>query len=192
MKSHRLCVSLNSRLESNKKKKAPSLSGPPRKLTLVSLTFTVKLTFEMLTFDRDVDFWQVRFERIGFEFERPTQDDLWNHNFARLKVVASGAYPIFALKTPDFACQNPESEIRPTQDDLWNHSFARLKVALLSRGVDIRLPRKGDSNSHGVRPVYLIILMMKWIRTSWLSTRFEFERPTQDDLWNHSFARLKV
>ena len=32
--------------------------------------------------------------------------------------------------------------------------------------VDIRLPGKGNTNSHGARPVHLIITMMKRIRTS--------------------------
>ena len=32
--------------------------------------------------------------------------------------------------------------------------------------VDVRLPGKGNSNSHSARPVHLIITMMKWIRTS--------------------------
>jgi len=32
--------------------------------------------------------------------------------------------------------------------------------------VDVRLPGKGNSNSHGARPVHLIITMSKWIRTS--------------------------
>ena len=36
---------------------------------------------------------------------------------------------------------------------------------------DIRLPGKGDSNSHGARPVYISISMIQWIRTSRLSTR---------------------
>jgi len=36
-------------------------------------------------------------------------------------------------------------------------------------GVDVRLPGKGNSNSHGARPVHLIITMIKWIRTSRLS-----------------------
>ena len=34
------------------------------------------------------------------------------------------------------------------------------------RKVDVRLPGKGNSNSHGARPVHLIITMIKWIRTS--------------------------
>jgi len=38
-----------------------------------------------------------------------------------------------------------------------------------SRKVDARLPEKGDSNSHGARPVHLIITMIKWIRTRRLS-----------------------
>ena len=35
----------------------------------------------------------------------------------------------------------------------------------VARKVDIRLPGKGNSNSHGARPVHLIITMIKWIRT---------------------------
>ena len=34
------------------------------------------------------------------------------------------------------------------------------------REVDVRLPGRGNSKSHGVRPVLLIITMIKWIRTS--------------------------
>ena len=39
------------------------------------------------------------------------------------------------------------------------------------RKVDVRPPGKGDSNSHGARPVHLIISMTKWIRTGRLSTK---------------------
>jgi len=35
-----------------------------------------------------------------------------------------------------------------------------------ARKVDVRIPGKGNSNSHGARPVHLIITMRKWIRTS--------------------------
>ena len=41
----------------------------------------------------------------------------------------------------------------------------------LRRKVDVRLPGKGNSNSHGARPVHLIITMIKWIRTSRLSIK---------------------
>ena len=34
------------------------------------------------------------------------------------------------------------------------------------RKVDVRLPGKGNSNSHGARPVHLIITMLRWIRTN--------------------------
>jgi len=39
------------------------------------------------------------------------------------------------------------------------------------RKVDVRLPGKGNSNSHGARPVHLIITMITWIRTSRLSIK---------------------
>jgi len=41
----------------------------------------------------------------------------------------------------------------------------------LGRKVDVRLPGKGNSNSHGARPVHLVITMIKWIRTSRLSIK---------------------
>ena len=40
---------------------------------------------------------------------------------------------------------------------------------IYSRKVDIRLPGKAKSNSHGARLVHLIITMIKWNRTSRLS-----------------------
>ena len=35
--------------------------------------------------------------------------------------------------------------------------------------VDVGLPGKGNSNSHGATPVHLIVTQLKWIRTSRLS-----------------------
>ena len=48
---------------------------------------------------------------------------------------------------------------------------ASLQSALRTRKVDVRLPGKGNPNSHGARPVHLIITMIKWIRTSRLSIK---------------------
>ena len=39
------------------------------------------------------------------------------------------------------------------------------------RKVDVRLSGKGNSNSHGARPVYLIITMIKWIWSNSLSAK---------------------
>jgi hypothetical protein len=36
----------------------------------------------------------------------------------------------------------------------------------VGRKVDARPPGKGNSKSHGARPVHLIITMIKWILTS--------------------------
>ena len=48
-------------------------------------------------------------------------------------------------------------------------------VIVQPRKVDVRLPGKGDWNSHGARPVHLIISMIEWIRTSRLSIKcFDF------------------
>ena len=46
-----------------------------------------------------------------------------------------------------------------------------LNVRAESWKVDIRLPGKGNSNSHGARPVHLIITMIKWFRSSRLSIK---------------------
>ena len=35
-----------------------------------------------------------------------------------------------------------------------------------TKEVDVRLPGKGNTNSHGARPVHLIITMKKWIQTN--------------------------
>ena len=48
---------------------------------------------------------------------------------------------------------------------------SRQTVFCRDRKVDVRLPGKGDSNSHGARPVHLIISMIKWIRASRLSIK---------------------
>ena len=40
-----------------------------------------------------------------------------------------------------------------------------------SRKVDVRLPGKESSNSHGARPVHLIITMIKWIQSGSLHGR---------------------
>jgi hypothetical protein len=44
---------------------------------------------------------------------------------------------------------------------------SRKDVSLFNRKLNVRLPGKGDSNSHGARPLHLIVTMMKWFRTSW-------------------------
>ena len=44
-----------------------------------------------------------------------------------------------------------------------------------ARTVDIRLPRKGKSNTHCARPVHQIITMIKWSWTSRLSIKNSLE-----------------
>ena len=61
-------------------------------------------------------------------------------------------------------------------DLMWDRKGVRLPRAPDSlpppdRKVDVRLPGKGNSNSHGARPVHLIITMVNWIRTSRLSIK---------------------
>ena len=59
-----------------------------------------------------------------------------------------------------------------------------------TRKVDIRLPGKGNSNSHGARPVHLIITMMKWIRTSRLSSSSPAFRAAAWGMEEGSYLRL--
>ena len=49
--------------------------------------------------------------------------------------------------------------------------------------VDVRLPGKGYSNSHGARPVHLIITMKRWIRISRLATKFSLSLFVLFFLW---------
>ena len=53
---------------------------------------------------------------------------------------------------------------------LWDsdRKSVRFRVSR-TRKIDVRLPEKVNSNSHGARPVHLIITMIKWIRASRLS-----------------------
>ena len=41
-----------------------------------------------------------------------------------------------------------------------------IRILCVIRKADVRLPEKGNSNSHGARPVHLFITMIKLIRTS--------------------------
>ena len=50
-----------------------------------------------------------------------------------------------------------------------NVGLPRVRAPLASRASEY--PPKGNSNSHGARPVHLIITMIKWIRTSRLSIK---------------------
>ena len=67
-------------------------------------------------------------------------------------------------------------------EGLWN-------VWQTDRKVDVRLPGKGNSNSHGSRPVHLIITMIKRIRTSRLSIRTLSLWQT-DEEWQELAANL--
>ena len=57
-----------------------------------------------------------------------------------------------------------------------------------ARKVDVRLPGKGNSNSHGARPVHLIFRMIKWFRTSRLSINNSFTPAGRGFLRERRFA----
>jgi len=52
-----------------------------------------------------------------------------------------------------------------------------------TRKVDVSIPGKGNSNTHGARPVHLIISMIKWIRTSELSIQNSLWIPASPAGW---------
>ena len=62
-------------------------------------------------------------------------------------------------------------------------------IKSIKEGKCIRLPGKGNSNSHGARQVHLIITMMKWIWTSRVSIKNSLSLQTLDlDLGGHLVA----
>ena len=67
-------------------------------------------------------------------------------------------------------CKGQASIVSNSKCLVWLQRFCELWDDLhQARKVDVRLPGKGDSNSHSARPFHLIITMIKWIRTSRLS-----------------------
>ena len=50
-------------------------------------------------------------------------------------------------------------------------SCSFIGVGPRAKKVDVRLPGTGNSNSHGARPVHLVITMIKWTPTIRLSTK---------------------
>ena len=60
-------------------------------------------------------------------------------------------------------------EVVPSSFDIGPKNGLMEDLSGYARKVDVRLPGQGNSNSHGERPVHLIITMIKWIRTSRLS-----------------------
>jgi len=61
------------------------------------------------------------------------------------------------------------------------YSSARCVAQLKRPSLDVRLHvlGKGNSNSHGARPVHLIITVIEWIRTSRLSIKNSLCRSTE-------------
>ena len=77
-------------------------------------------------------------------------------------------YDIIYCSTPKFyffCAGNGVSERERSDAGPGVHLRAREGPAP-TRKVDVRLPDKMNSNSHGARPVHQIISMMKWMRTS--------------------------
>jgi len=54
---------------------------------------------------------------------------------------------------------------------LWVSKEKQKRDVLRPRKLDIGLPGKGNSSSHGARPVHRIISLIEWIRTSRLSIK---------------------
>ena len=93
-----------------------------------------------------------------------------------LRVSCSGQHERFRSRVSWVSCVLRPGRLAPAS---WRSAVragrlpatapARSRPRLSMRKVDIRLPGKGDSNSHGARPVHQIISMTKWIRTCRLS-----------------------
>ena len=71
----------------------------------------------------------------------------------------------WAVSGQHMARQKAATDLRPPLAE----TLAR--PAGSTRKVDVRLPGKVNPNSHGTRPVHLIITMIQWIRTSRLSIK---------------------
>ena len=77
-------------------------------------------------------------------------------------------------RNPTPETRNPKHETRNTKHETRTCTYARMcscPQGLPMLLCDVRLPGKGNSNSHGARPVHLIITMTEWIRTSRLSMK---------------------
>ena len=82
----------------------------------------------------------------------------------RVPVVHADGIDIVSTTTPSFATSVGSGLPR-------GGGVACIRREMRFRKVDVRLPGKGNSNSHGARPVHLIISMIKWTRTSRLSIK---------------------
>jgi len=74
----------------------------------------------------------------------------------------------FKVQGSGFRVQGPgfSAPLRNTRHAFQTPKGLSHHQLLSHRKVDVRLPEKRSSNSHGARTVHLIITMIKWIRTS--------------------------
>jgi len=77
--------------------------------------------------------------------------------------VAGGISKLDAVEAPEAEGAEDDAELeerhRPGEE---GQHVPRRQIVPPLRKVDVRLPGKGNSNSHGARPVHLIIPMIKW------------------------------
>jgi hypothetical protein len=76
----------------------------------------------------------------------------------------------FRVQGSGFRVQGVVSRVSFSGGEAWPRGAVVEGVGRI-RKVDVRLTGKRNSNSHGARPVHLIITMIKWIRTSRLSIK---------------------
>ena len=89
----------------------------------------------------------------------------------KIKVNSPGFCFTFAVKKMQnhwvAACgPKPEAFVLASTNGALESSSRRLQSS-----IDVRIPGRGQANSHGARPAHLIITMIKWIRTSRLSIK---------------------
>jgi len=94
-------------------------------------------------------------------------------------IYDSGSVPnksIFSPRETSPSCLDPRVQLQRVKVRDQNSKSPRAKWSDKIR-VGQRQGSDGDSNSHGARPVHLIITMIKWIRTSRLSIKNSLCRP---------------
>ena len=92
------------------------------------------------------------------------------HVMATQRPCLTRQFPYIRLSSPDYGPRFQVQHLK-TLELLPFWSAVELVFFSSSRKVDDRLPGTGNSNSHGARPVHLIIMLIKWIRTSRLSIK---------------------
>ena len=173
-KAYRRCVSLNSRLKSNALKTADDLASRPQGL----LWFWHKYANESrkrLTLNPKPQTPNPKPQTPNPKPQTPNP-----------KLQTLNPQPQTPTPQPKTVNPKPETRNHNSKPQIITPRSSSFKVVLTTHfvmfaglmgdaevctKVDVRLPGKGNSKSHGARPVHLTIMMIKSIRTSRLSIK---------------------